>query len=158
MNRGFVKLDNPNHQGKTNTWLTPKYIIDELGPFDLDPCAAPLPRPWDTAKTMISLPNDGLSIIWANCVWLNPPYGKEIKRWLDKLYNHGWGIALVFARTDTIWWQEHFKKSDHVFLFKGRIKFHKHDGSLSTNAGHGSCLFFYGMDRPNVSFKGVWIK
>ncbi len=33
----------------TDTWLTPKFIIDALGPFDLDPCACPNPRPFDCA-------------------------------------------------------------------------------------------------------------
>lgn len=26
--------------GDTDTWLTPRWILDTLGPFDLDPCAA----------------------------------------------------------------------------------------------------------------------
>lgn len=29
-------------------WLTPRNIVDALGPFDLDPCA-PIVRPWPTA-------------------------------------------------------------------------------------------------------------
>jgi hypothetical protein len=28
-------------RGKTDCWLTPPEIIRALGPFDLDPCAAP---------------------------------------------------------------------------------------------------------------------
>ena len=34
----------------TDTWLTPKWVMDALGVFDLDPCAAPHPRPWPTAS------------------------------------------------------------------------------------------------------------
>jgi hypothetical protein len=34
--------------GKSQSWITPKHIIDALGPFDLDPCASD-PRPWDCA-------------------------------------------------------------------------------------------------------------
>lgn len=32
----------------TDTWLTPKYIIDSLGPFDLGPCTPDM-MPWETA-------------------------------------------------------------------------------------------------------------
>jgi len=44
----------------TNTWLTPKKFFDVLGPFDLDPCAAPDPKPWPSAARMITWPKDGL--------------------------------------------------------------------------------------------------
>lgn len=55
------------HRGVTNTWLTPRWIVDALTeevPFDLDPCAAPSPRPWDTAMHHITLPEDGLISPW----------------------------------------------------------------------------------------------
>ena len=39
--------------GDNQVWLTPKFILDALGPFDLDPCAAPEPRPWNTAAKHI---------------------------------------------------------------------------------------------------------
>ena len=45
--------------GDTQTWLTPPHVTDALGAFDLDPCAAPEPRPWDTARVHITLPKDG---------------------------------------------------------------------------------------------------
>lgn len=48
----------------TDVWLTPKPIIDALGPFNLDPCAAPIPRPWRTADAHICLPEDGLAADW----------------------------------------------------------------------------------------------
>ena len=40
--------------------------------FDLDPCAAPAPQPWPTARTMFTeAMGDGLSIDWDGRVWLN---------------------------------------------------------------------------------------
>jgi len=51
--------------GFTNeTWLTPPAILHALGDFDLDPCAAPSPRPWPTAARHIELPEDGLTANW----------------------------------------------------------------------------------------------
>ena len=33
-----------------DTWLTPRYILDQLGTFDLDPCAAEENRDWTGAS------------------------------------------------------------------------------------------------------------
>jgi hypothetical protein len=80
-------------------WLTPPEIIHSLGEFDLDPCS-PIDRPWDTAKNHYNILDDGLSKEWNGRVWLNPPYGKEASKWLEKLSIHNNGIALIFARTE----------------------------------------------------------
>jgi hypothetical protein len=154
--RGFVKLDSPSHEGKTNTWLTPKYIIEALGPFELDPCAAPDPRPWKTADTMWTA--SGLEKEWFGRVWLNPPYGKQINLWLEKLANHGSGIALVFARTDTKWFHEAFIKCSQAFILQGRIKFCLPCGNTMHNAGHGSIFLNYGQPIDFQMFKGTLIK
>ena len=69
----------------TDTWLTPPEILEALGSFDLDPCAAPDPRPWPTAAWHIARPADGLAATWAGRVWLNPPYGPATGRWLGRL-------------------------------------------------------------------------
>lgn len=86
--------------GRTNEWLTPPEIVAAPGPFDLDPCS-PVSRPWPTARVHYTLEDDGLSMPWAGRVWLNPPYGPETARWLQRLAGHGDGVALVFARTET---------------------------------------------------------
>ncbi|HVI40922.1 MAG TPA: DNA N-6-adenine-methyltransferase, partial [Anaerovoracaceae bacterium] len=102
MSKSFFSTDPVSHKGATNVWLTPKWLLDELGEFDLDPCAAPNPRPFPTAKKMITEADEcGLKASWHGRVWLNPPYGKQIGPWLEKLKSHGDGIALVFARTET---------------------------------------------------------
>lgn len=153
--KGFSKLDNPNHQGETNTWLTPLPLISKLGKFDLDPCAYPGHK---TAQKLICLPEDGLKEEWEGRVWLNPPYGKYTKVWLDRLYEHGSGLALVFARTDTVWFQEHFEKADFVFFLKGRLKFINPLLETSTNAGTGSCIIGYGEEWKNYDLKGILYK
>lgn len=61
----------------TDTWLTPPYIVKALGTFDLDPCAAPAPRPWEFAPNNydITQGQDGTVLPWSGRVWCNPPYG-----------------------------------------------------------------------------------
>lgn len=158
--RSFVSTDPVSHKGATNIWLTPKWILDALGEFDLDPCAAPDPRPFATAKRMIAEADaDGLSADWEGRVWLNPPYGKHLGPWLNKLRTHGNGIALVFARTETNWLQP-IMESAGIFFMKGRIKFLRPDGREETNAGAPSILIPFG--RKNIAailasdIKGVW--
>lgn len=157
MGRGFSILDNPNHQGESNTWLTPLSLIKNIKEFDLDPCGY---KNHHTAKKIICLPNNGLDIEWYGDVWLNPPYGKYTKHWLNKLSVHGKGIALVFSRTDTEWFQNAAIKADWVFFIKGRIKFLRPDFTEATNAGHGSCLIGYGIDHKYTNkLNGVlWVK
>lgn len=134
-----------SHTARTTTWLTPPNIIDALGPFDLDPCAAP---GWATAEKHLILERDGdgLAHEWGGRVWLNPPYGDEVWTWLDRLADHGRGTALIFARTETAGFvREVWQKADAVMFLHGRLHFHYPDGTRAkANAGAPSCLVAYG--------------
>lgn len=133
------------------TWLTPPGIIAALGPFDLDPCAAPSPRPWPTAERHIELPEDGLAAPWAGRVWMNPPYGSVMVNWLAKLADHGDGIALVFARTETAMFHDHVWPRAHAIRFlRGRIAFCDRKGKPAGNSGAPSCLIAYGPNNAAV--------
>jgi hypothetical protein len=130
----------------TDEWLTPRRLVRILGPFDLDPCAAPEPRPWPTALAHYTRADNGLTRPWRGHVWLNPPYGGEVGAWLDRLADHGDGLALVFARTETTAWQRHvWPRADAVLFLAGRLTFHHADGRLAPhNAGGPSALIAYG--------------
>jgi hypothetical protein len=130
----------------SDTWLTPQPILDALGSFDLDPCAAPEPRPWPTAARMVSKPDDGLSVEWHGRVWLNPPYSREAVKWIRRLADHGTGMALVFARTETSWFVDTvWNRATALLFLHGRVHFHRADGSRSVdNAGAPSVLVAYG--------------
>lgn len=134
----------------TDIWLTPRPILDALGPFDLDPCSAPDPSVWPTAARHYTLPVDGLTQPWCGRVWLNPPYGQQAWHWLAKLAAHGDGVALVFARTETAGFvREVWGKADGVLFLHGRLYFHRPDGArAAANSGAPSCLIAYG--RANV--------
>lgn len=129
------------------TWLTPPHIIESLGEFDLDPCV-PKDMPWNTAKEMNSLPTCGLSLDWSGKrVWLNPPYGRETFKWLDKLSETKSGVALIFARTETKGFHKTVWEKAHSILFlEGRLKFHKPCGEAGNSANAPSCLISYSED------------
>lgn len=131
-------------------WLTPRAIVDDLGPFDLDPCA-PLAsrRPWPTANEHFTIEDNGLRREWHGRVWMNPPYARRhIKQWMGRLAGHGNGIALTFARTDTEMFQTIvFKHASAIFFVKGRITFLHVSGLRSDfNGGAPSVLVAFGRE------------
>ena len=111
----------------TDEWATPQDLFDALDAtfhFTLDPCATP-----ENAKCakFYTKEQDGLKQDWGGAViWCNPPYGREIGKWIQKCAAHkGVAVMLIPARTDTRWWHSYIDKNPdaHVYFIKGRLKF-----------------------------------
>ncbi len=148
LNRGIGGHHPVSHRGRTDEWLTPPPILNAMGEFDLDPCA-PIDRPWDTAKHHFTITDDGLHQPWFGRVWMNPPYGNELSKWLCKLSQHGNGIAFTFARTETDAFHRHvWQRADGILFLRGRVSFYDVKGNRSQqNAGGPSCLIGYGAEN-----------
>lgn len=131
--------------GGSDEWLTPPWLLDALGPFDLDPCS-PIKRPWDTAARHYTIEDDGLGKAWGGRVWLNPPYAHSAK-WLNRLAEHGDGVACIFARTETaLWFNQVWPRASAILFLKGRLTFHHRTGrKADMNAGAPSALVAYGV-------------
>ncbi|MBX3412613.1 MAG: hypothetical protein KF708_07990 [Pirellulales bacterium] len=119
LNRGMYSSKSPN-------WETPQWFFDRLDAefhFTLDVCALP-----SNAKcSMYFTPEvDGLRQEWNAICWMNPPYGREIGRWMKKAFESSLAgatvVCLVPARTDTAWCQEYATKEEVRFLRK-RLRF-----------------------------------
>lgn len=132
-------------------WLTPPWLLAKLGGFDLDPCA-PVKRPWETAKSHLTIHDDGLSQQWHGRVWCNPPYGARTALWLARCADHGDAVALIFARTETSMFFEHvWSKADALLFIEGRLHFHHVDGSrAAANSGAPSVLVAYGNENASM--------
>ena len=128
-------------------WLTPQDILCALGPFDLDPCA-PLSPPWPMAKRTFTVDDDGLKQTWNGFVWCNPPYGRVTASWLERLGQHGNGIALIFARTETEMFFEHvWARASSMLFLRGRLFFHHVNGDRAlANSGAPSVLIGFGVE------------
>lgn len=97
---------------KSNEWSTPLNVFNKLDDefcFDLDPCSD-----GSNAKCekYFTIEEDGLVQDWSeNTVFMNPPYGREIKRWVKKAYEESLKgavvVCLIPARTDTSYWHEY---------------------------------------------------
>ena len=134
------------YKGRTDEWLTPRSLVEALGPFDLDPCA-PLVRPWPTAALHYTEGDDGLALPWTGSVWLNPPYGPQTGKWLARGADQGNTLALVFARTETDAFFRHvWERADALYFLRGRLTFCTVDGKPAQhNSGGPSVLVAYGQ-------------
>ena len=111
---------------KLYEWETPQELFDKydkIYKFDLDVCATPENA---KCKKFFTKEDDGLSQKWFGSCWMNPPYGREISKWIKKAYYVSLSckivVCLVPARTDTAWWHDYAMKGKIEFL-RGRVKF-----------------------------------
>ena len=133
---------------KTDMWETPQWLFDRLNAlyhFDVDVCAMP-----ENAKcaTYFTPEQDGLAQEWKGICWMNPPYGREIGKWVRKAYesvqNGATVVRLLPARTDTAWWHDYCMKGKITFL-RGRLKF----GKATSGAPFPSAIVvFEPEDKP----------
>ena len=76
-----------HYSSETPEWYTPPEIIERtqktLGKIDLDPCSGP--EKTVPAIHSFTKKEDGLRFAWCGRVYMNPPYGKEIGAWVEKL-------------------------------------------------------------------------
>ena len=108
-------------------WATPKELYDELDKefhFNDDPCPL-LYEQWYCV--------DGLQKDWGSRAYCNPPYGREITKWLNKAYAESLKgklvVCLIPSRTDTKWWHNYVMKADEIRFLRGRLKFSGHKNS-----------------------------
>lgn len=157
MNTSFERSENTKVE-----WLTPPELVKKLGQFDLDPCC-PVNAPFYHAENNYTIEDDGLIKNWIGRVYLNPPYGKNMELWLEKLKNHNNGIALIFARTETKCFFENIWDSASALLFvKGRIKFYHVSGIQGGTPGAPSVFVAYGENNAlalkNSGIQGKYLK
>ena len=131
--------------GKSIEWATPQDLFDRLDAefhFNLDPCATP-----ENAKCRyyFTKKEDGLQQSWRGFrVFCNPPYGREIVKWVRKAYfmNRLFGTLVVMllpARTDTKWFHDYVYGRAELRFIKGRVRF----GNSKENAPFASMIVVY---------------
>ena len=127
---------------KRSDWATPQDLFDKLDKefnFDIDVCADATNA---KCKRYYSIEDDALSKTWKGYCFMNPPYGREISKWVQKAYESSGAnsfspislgeatvVCLLPSRTDTKWWHDYVMKADTVKFIKGRLKFDGHKNS-----------------------------
>lgn len=120
-------MNNVHFSSKSDDWKTPQPLFDRLNEqyhFDRE--------------------TDGLKQTWTGRCWMNPPYGKEIGKWVRKAYEtakkrQGTVVCLLPARTDTAWFHDYCLKGQYIFL-RGRLKF----GNAKNSAPFPSMIVVFG--------------
>ncbi len=116
-------------------WETPDDLFEGLNGefnFELDACASK-----DNCKVSryfsidgTGLAHDALQQDWSRfgkSIWCNPPYGRQIGKWVGKAYEASQKgatvVCLLPARTDTRWFWNYILDKAEIRLIKGRLRF-----------------------------------
>jgi phage N-6-adenine-methyltransferase len=128
MSRDTMKV---HYSSATPEWATPQWLFDRLNAefhFTLDVCATP-----ENAKCAryFTKEQDGLAREWTGVCWMNPPYGRQVGKWVKKAFDQAADgvttVCLLPARTDTRWFHQYCAKGDVQFI-KGRLYFGDGEG------------------------------
>lgn len=131
----------------TPEWSTPQDVFDKLNSefhFTLDVCATT-----ENAKCQqfYTKENNGLLQPWKGTVWMNPPYGREIGKWVAAAYKASTQgttvVCLLPSRTDTQWFHNYVLPYAEIRFIKGRLKF----GGATNSAPFPSLISIF---RQNV--------
>jgi hypothetical protein len=127
LNRGMLTSDRPD-------WCTPSDLYETLVNSE--------PR-FDTSDRHDGR-FDAFRDLWPEPWFCNPPYGRALSMWTDRM--KGRGVALVPARTDTRWAQDLLSRCRAVLFIKGRLHF----DDAPRAAPFPSMLVFMG-EMPNLA-------
>lgn len=109
---------------KTDIWETPQDFFDKLNEefnFQTDVCALPENA---KCKHFYTPEQDGLAQEWSGSCWCNPPYGRQIGKWVRKASeSKATTVMLVPARTDTAWFHDYIYRKAEIRFVRGRLKF-----------------------------------
>jgi len=139
-------------------WRTPKAFfrrLDDKFSFGLDAAAEPCNA---LCERYITKEQDALASHWPDFlpdrgifnVWLNPPYGRNIWKWLNKAWEMSATnqisrvICLVPARTDTDWFHNYvWGRANEIVLVHGRIRFEDEQGPAPHTSTFPSMVVAY---------------
>jgi len=135
-------VGNVHFSSATDRWATPQEVYDRLNAefgFDFDPC------PLDGTQ-------DGTAALFVDWrgkrVFCNPPYGPQLRKFLERAPEAELAVFLIPARTDTRWFHEIvLPKAREIRFLKGRLKF----GGAKNSAPFPSMVVVF---RVNGEVKG----
>lgn len=138
-------------------WATPQALFDKIDAefqFTLDACALPTNA---KCARYFTPEQDALTQSWTTehgtydeSVWLNPPYGRGIDRWMQKALATSQSgvrvVALIPNRSNAPWWHDYVMRAREIRFIAKKVPF---DGAIKGVPFWGSVLVVFG---PGVSF------
>ena len=137
-NRKLFNKEKVEASEKSIEWGTPPEIFEPLNKefgFTMDVCATSENA---KCKKYISKEENALQQYWTGVCWMNPPFGRYVKNWIEKAKEEAEAgrattVCLIPAKTNTNWWHEMIINNAEVRFVRGRIKFIQ-NGKQSTQA------------------------
>lgn len=140
-------------------WETPQMLfkkLDNIFKFEVDVAADENNK---KCKKYYSLKEDGLNQTWrterGGAVWCNPPYGRDIKKWVEKAYKesklHNTTIVMLIpSRTDTQYFHDYIYNKAKLFFIRGRLKFINEKKQEEHSAPFPSMIVIYNSKGENL--------
>lgn len=147
MNNAIFSSDNMN-------WCTPQEFFEQLNEefhFTLDAAAS---HKSAKCKKYFTPQDDGLKQPWNNnIVFCNPPYGKDICKWVRKAYEESKRgttvVLLIPSRTDTKYFHDYIYGKAELRFVRGRLKFTDENGMTKGSSPFPSLLVVYNGVKKN---------
>ena len=144
---------------RTPQWLVAR-VAGVLGGIGLDPCTAAT-NPC-AAERFYTADDDGILQTWdSDRIYMNPPYGRTIRHWVEKALDAGHRgaklIMLVPGRTDAKWFQSALWEANSALLFAGRLKFYSEINGAETDAPFPSVAMSFNCQLDSLSDLGIVI-
>lgn len=145
-------------------WHTPTWLWDAaalvMNGIDLDPCGLPEFDGRTLATRTHSQKDDGLSRLWSGNVYMNPPWGRGIEKWISRCvteYKEGrinQAIIACPASTETKWFSQLW---DFTICFaRGRCFFHDgRTGEVPPKGGPTPVAYVY-LGHRGTFFEDVF--
>lgn len=149
----------------SNEWETPKDLFikyDNIYHFQLDAAAT---KENTLCKNYYTIENDSLVQNWSQykSIWLNPPYGRQIGKFIKKAYEESLKnctvVCLIPARTDTSYFHDYCLKYGKIEFLRGRLKFinrllpsyNENDNFKISPAPFPSCIVIFGEINKSMT-------
>ena len=134
---------------KKQDWCTPKEFFDVLDAefhFTLDAAAT---KKNAKCSAYFTPEDDALKKSWgtSGAVFCNPPYGREVRKWVRKAYEESRNgqvvVMLLPARTDTSYFHDYIYGHAEIRFIRGRLRFTDENGNEKDAAPFPSMVVIY---------------
>ncbi len=152
-----------NPQGDSDAsveWYTPPEFIEMalevLKEIDLDPASNELAQGWIKAAHYYTQADDGLAQEWKGRIWCNPPYGRQVNKWLEKALasyqdEKAEAIILLLNRTGASWYKHLLRQVTAVCEVDKRIAFIDANGHRQSSPRYYNDFVYLGKDVETFS-------
>ena len=136
-------------------WYTPPEYVDKarrvLGEIDLDPASNALAQKWIQAGNYFTQEDNGLIQPWQGRVWCNPPYGRQVRKWLEKALasyeaKEMKSAIMLLNRSEADWYKESLQKIDAICEVKKRIAFLNASGQKQPSPRYHNDFLYIGRN------------